>query len=77
MRVPKYIKNKLKSIVYHQNKANEIMQEVEEWLERNGFDIEELRSGDGESLEEFEYGNDVTEYFCEKLEEMQPKRGVQ
>ena len=68
VKVPKYIKDNLKSVVYHQRIANKKMIEVEEWLESKGFDVEELRSGDGESLEEFEYGTDVLEAFCAKLE---------
>ncbi len=31
-------------------------------------DIEELRSGNGISLEELDYGNDITSVFCKWIE---------
>ncbi len=57
MRIPKYIRKKLMDISDHANKISEISAEVQEWFEKNGFSDEELRSGNGCSLEEFEYGN--------------------
>lgn len=68
MKVPKYIKNKMHRIVDLQNKACKEMCDVEKWLEEHGFDVEKLRSGDGCSLEELEYGNDITDEFCELIE---------
>lgn len=68
VKVPKYIKDKMKSVLYHQRLSAKKMQEVEEWLECNGFDVDELRCGDGASLEELEYGNDVIEDLLAKLE---------
>lgn len=38
------------------------------WFIRNGFEIEELRNGDGCSLEELDYGNDITDKFCDRIE---------
>jgi len=67
MKVPKHIKNRMHKIAKYTSIAAEEMKTVENWLEAKGFDVEELRSGDGYSLEELEYGNDITEVFCEKL----------
>ena len=68
MKIPKHIKNKLRRIAALECISRNLMREVEAWLEAKGFDTEELRSGDGCSLEEFENGNDITDEFCEKLE---------
>lgn len=65
--LPKYIENKLLKIAINARKNKELMDEVEEYLYQKGYNIEELRDGDGCSLEEFEYGNFPIEAFCEKL----------
>ena len=48
--------------------ATELMDEVEEYLISKGYDIEAIRDGSGASLEELDYGNDVTDKLCERLE---------
>ena len=68
MVVPKHIKNRMHKIAKLNIMASEEMRIVESWLESKGFDIEKLRSGDGCSLEELEYGNDITDEFCKKIE---------
>lgn len=72
MKIPKYIKNKMHAVVRYSRASDEAMQEVEDWLKRNGFSIEPLRDGDGRSLEELEYGNDIVDIICERIEEMEP-----
>lgn len=76
MRVPKYIQDKMHRIARLQRQAAEEMKSVEGWLLSNGVSDEDLdnggyfRCGDGISLEELEYGEDITEFLVEKLEAM-------
>lgn len=51
-----------------QSKAATLPREIDGWFIRNGFEIEELRNGDGCSLEELDYGNDITDKFCDRIE---------
>lgn len=69
MRIPKYIKNKMHRIAELQAQSTALMRQVEEYLSQNGYDIETIRDGSGDSLEELDYGNDVTEMLCQRLEE--------
>lgn len=74
MRVPKYIQDKMHRVAALNRQAGFVMFEIEEWLLRNGIAREDLdnggflRCGDGVSLEELEYGEDITELLVEKLE---------
>ena len=68
MKIPQHIKNKMHRIVALNRAADKEMEIVEKWLEKQGFDIETLRNGDGCSLEELEYGNDITDEFCARIE---------
>lgn len=68
-KVPAHIRNKLHKIADLHFRANELTLQVENWLEKRGFDIEDLRDGCGCSLEEFAYGNDITDAFCDRLEQ--------
>ena len=68
MKVPNYIRKKMHRCVSLQNQAAAEMRAVEDWLEKNGFDIDALRDGGGCSLEELEYGNDITDEFCDRIE---------
>ena len=68
MKVPKYIKNRMRRVAANALIVDFYMREIEEWLETNGFDVEELRDGSGCSLEELEYGIDITEELCERIE---------
>lgn len=52
-----------------QQEASETMKEIEDYLTSRGFCIDTIRDGSGVSLEELDYGNDVTDVLCEKLEE--------
>ena len=68
MKIPNYIKHKMHQIAYLHSKAAAISSVVDNWFIEHGFDIEELRDGSGTSLEELDYGNDVTDTFCERVE---------
>lgn len=65
--LPKYIKDKLLTVVLNAQKNKELMDEVEGYLTKKGFDVDQLRDGCGCSLEEFEYGSYPIEAFCERL----------
>lgn len=70
MKVPNYIKNKMHKVAQIHARAIEEMNQVEDWLENHGFDTSDLslRDGGGCSLEELEYGNDITDELCERIE---------
>ena len=68
MKIPKHIRDKMHKIADLHNKATELGIEIDNWFISHGFDIEELRDGSGVSLEELDYGNDVTDAFCERIE---------
>lgn len=76
MKVPKYIQDKMHRVVALERQSAQLVFDIEEWLLRNGVTREDLdnggylRCGDGVSLEELEYGNDITELLVEKLEAM-------
>lgn len=67
--IPKYIRNKMHRIAKLHAEAAKDMRTVEAWLEANGYDVDTLRDGGGYSLEELDYGNDVTDTFCARLED--------
>lgn len=74
MKVPKYIQDKMHRVAALNRQSDQLMWEIEQWLLHNGAkedDMENggyLRCGDGVSLEELEYGVDITELLVEKLE---------
>ena len=76
MKLPNNIRSKLISASKHAAKCAEIMAEVDEYLESIGFSAEELRSGIGCSLEEFEYGNCPLEEFEQYLNELERKKKI-
>lgn len=45
-------------------RTKELSNEVDQYFIDKGFNIEELRCGNGRNLDELEYGNDMTEKFC-------------
>lgn len=48
------------------------MATVNVWFEDRGYVMEDLRDGDGRSLEEIEYGTEgAVDRFLEKLDEME------
>ena len=68
MKVPEYVRRKMHRLADLQSKATVLSREIDDWFMKNGFDIEELRCGDGCSLEELDYGNDITDEFCDRIE---------
>ena len=71
MTVPKYIENKMRRALRHYQTANYLMDDVNLWFESKGYDMLALRDGDGQSLEEIEYGTEnAVDEFLEKLAEM-------
>lgn len=67
MKVPEYIRYKMHRVAKLHAEAGRLMNHVEAWFAAQGFDSELLRCGDGFSLEELDYGNDVTDEFCERI----------
>lgn len=68
MIVPLYIKKKMHSVVKYSRASATAMQVVESWLELHGIAPESIRDGNGCSLEELEYGNDIVDSLCERIE---------
>lgn len=68
MKVPEHIRHKMHRLAALNSKAAALSREIDDWLIKRGFDIEELRCGDGYSLEELDYGNDITDEFCCSIE---------
>lgn len=54
--------------------ASRLSGEIDGWFTEHGYNVDEatsgdsLRSGSGLSLEELEYGNDITDEFCEAFQ---------
>lgn len=68
MKIPKHIQDKMHRVAKLHNQANTIMAEVNEWFEKQGYDDLFIRNGNGTSLEELEYGNDITDDFVKAAE---------
>lgn len=71
MKIPAYIIQDMRCIVNHAKAIEEISRRVDLWFESHGFTAEELRCGDGCSLEEIEYGNDIVDEFVAKMEKVE------
>lgn len=69
MKIPKYIRQRMEKCLLYNIRAADAMKEIEDWLESHGIDPERLRDGCGISLEEIEYGNDVIDDLCERIEQ--------
>lgn len=68
MKVSKTIQNKMHRLAKLTAQASEIAREINNYFEDNGYDIDGLRNGDGETLDELDYGNDITDAFCARIE---------
>ena len=68
MKVSKEIQNKMHRLAKLTRQASILDREVNEYFEGKGYDIDGLRSGDGTTLDELNYGNDVTEIFVNDFE---------
>ena len=69
IKVSKEIQTKMHKIAELSRKVKELSSEVDQYFIDKGCDIEELRCGNGRSLEELEYGNDITDRFCKDAAE--------
>lgn len=68
MKVPKHIRESMRKCADYNNRAAYEMRKVEYWLEQHGIDPDLLRDGNGWSLEELEYGNNIVDELCERIE---------
>lgn len=66
--MPEYIRRKMHRAAKLHAEASKLTRQVDEWFESQGYTAEVLRCGDGFSLEELDYGNDVTDILCERIE---------
>lgn len=71
MVIPNYIRSKMHLCASHACQAAKYDIEVVNWLEKHGVNVESISDGDGTSLEELMYGNDVTDELCHRIEEME------
>ena len=69
IKVSEEVQTKMHRIAELSRKVKELSSEVDQYFIDKGFDIEELRCGNGRSLEELEYGNDITDRFCKDAAE--------
>lgn len=67
-KVPIPIKEKMHKLAKLSKEAKELDNEISEWFHSKGFNEDALRCGNGTSLEELLYGNDVTDEFCKRIE---------
>ena len=67
MKVSKEIQNKMHKLAKLTRQASTLDREINEYFEEKGYDINELRSGDGTTLDELNYGNDITDIFAEEF----------
>ena len=71
MKVPKFIREKMRRIALYARMARDLDREVGLWLERNVIDVEKLSDGGGDGYEELIYGNDITDELCTRIEQME------
>lgn len=68
MKISKNIQEKMHKLAQLTSQAAALDREINDYFESKGYDINELRSGDGTTLDELNYGNDVTETFVDDFE---------
>lgn len=68
MRISKNIQEKMHKLAQLTSHAAVLDKEINDYFESKGYDIDGLRSGDGTTLDELNYGNDVTEIFVNDFE---------
>jgi hypothetical protein len=67
MIVSKEIQRKMHKLAKLTSQAAILNREINDYFEINGYDIDELRAGDGSTLDELNYGNDITDQFIEDI----------
>lgn len=68
MRISKDIQRKMHKLAKLTSQASMLDREINDYFESKGYDIDELHSGDGTTLEELNYGNDITNTFVNDFE---------
>lgn len=68
MKISKNIQEKMHKLAQLTSQAAVLDKEINDYFESKGYDIDKLRSGDGTTLDELNYGNDVTEIFVNDFE---------
>lgn len=68
MRISKDVQRKMHKLAQLTSQASLLDREINEYFENKGYDIDELRSGDGTTLDELNYGNDITDNFVYDFE---------
>lgn len=68
MRISKNIQEKMHKLAQLTSQAAVLDKEINDYFESKGYDIDGLCSGDGTTLDELNYGNDVTEIFVNDFE---------
>lgn len=68
MKISKNIQNKMHKLAQLTSQAAILDREINDYFESKGYDIDGLRSDDGTTLEELNYGNDITNTFVNDFE---------
>ena len=68
MKISKSIQNKMHKLAKLTSQSCVLDREINEYFEGKGYNIDGLRSGDGRTLDELNYGNDITDIFVEEFE---------
>lgn len=68
LKIPKYIRERMKLTAYYSNKAAALNRNVAKWLESHGVDVDALSDGSGCGFEELMYGCNITDELCERIE---------
>ena len=68
MRISKDIQGKMHKLAQLTSQAAMLDREINNYFESKGYDVDELRSGDGTTLDELDYGNDITATFVKDFE---------
>lgn len=67
MIVSKEIQKKMHKLAKLISQATILDREINDYFEMKGYDIDELRAGNGNTLDELNYGNDITDQFVEDM----------
>ena len=68
MRISKDIQRKMHKLAQLTSQAAMLDRDINNYFESKGYDVDELRSGDGTTLDELDYGNDITATFVNDFE---------
>lgn len=68
MRISKDIQGKMHKLAQLTSQAAMLDREINNYFESKGYDVDGLRNGDGTTLDELDYGNDITATFVKDFE---------